>query len=49
LAKDQVGFIEYLKQNKKWWLIPIIACVLGLGALALLGEAADTPFTYTLF
>jgi Family of unknown function (DUF5989) len=42
-------FIELLKHNKKWWLLPIIVVVLGLGALVLLGGTALAPFIYTLF
>jgi hypothetical protein len=47
LASEFVGF---LRQNKKWWLAPIIISMLGLGALAWLaaGQAA-APFIYTLF
>jgi hypothetical protein len=42
-------FIDFLKDNKKWWLAPIILSVLGLGALVLLGGTAAAPFIYTLF
>jgi hypothetical protein len=42
-------FLEFLKDNKKWWLAPIILSVLGLGALVLLGGTAAAPFIYTLF
>jgi hypothetical protein len=42
-------FWEFLKDNKKWWLAPIIISVLGLGALVLLGGTAAAPFIYTLF
>ena len=42
-------FWEFLKENKKWWLAPIIISVLGLGALVLLGGTAAAPFIYTLF
>jgi len=42
-------FAEYLGQNKKWWLAPIIASILLLGALVLLGGTAAAPFIYTLF
>ncbi len=42
-------FIDFLKHNKKWWLLPIVL-VLGLiaGALFLTGTAA-APFIYPLF
>ena len=42
-------FAEFLGQNKKWWLAPIIASILLLGALVLLGGTAAAPFIYTLF
>ena len=42
-------FVDFLKDNKKWWLAPIIISILGLGALVLLGGTAAAPFIYTLF
>jgi predicted cobalt transporter CbtA len=42
-------FVEFLKDNKKWWLAPIVISVLGLGLLVLLGGSAAAPFIYTLF
>jgi hypothetical protein len=42
-------FLSFLKQNKKWWLTPIILTVLLLGALVVLGGSAAAPFIYTLF
>ncbi len=42
-------FVEFLGQNKKWWLAPIVISVLLLGALVLLGGTAAAPFIYTLF
>ena len=40
---------DFLKDNKKWWLAPILISVLGLGLLVLLGGSAAAPFIYTLF
>ncbi len=40
---------EFLGENKKWWLAPIVISILGLGALVLLGGTAAAPFIYTLF
>lgn len=40
---------DFLKENKKWWLAPILISVLGLGLLVLLGGSAAAPFIYTLF
>ena len=42
-------FWDFLKDNKKWWLAPIILSILGLGLLVLLGGTAAAPFIYTLF
>ncbi|MFQ5513403.1 MAG: DUF5989 family protein [Myxococcota bacterium] len=42
-------FWDFLKNNKKWWLAPIVISVLGLGAIVLLGGTAAAPFIYTLF
>jgi len=42
-------FTDFLRDNKKWWLAPIIVSVLLLGTLVLLGGTAAAPFIYTLF
>jgi len=42
-------FVEFLGENKKWWLAPILVSVLLLGGLVLLGGTAAAPFIYTLF
>ncbi len=42
-------FCEFLRDSKKWWLTPIIVCLLLFGALVLLGGTAAAPFIYTLF
>ncbi len=42
-------FVAFLKDNKKWWLSPIIISILGLGVLVMLGGSAAAPFIYTLF
>ena len=33
-------FTDFLKENKKWWLAPIVIAILGLGLLVLLGGTA---------
>jgi hypothetical protein len=48
LLQEIVGL---LKHNKKWWLIPILIVLLGVGgliAVALVSPGA-APFIYTLF
>ena len=43
-------FIGFLKQNKKFWLLPIIIVMLLLGGLLILAHgSALAPFIYTLF
>lgn len=43
-------FWDFLRVRKKWWLTPIVAVLLLLGALIVLTEkSAVAPFIYTLF
>jgi hypothetical protein len=42
-------FFLFLKENKKWWLLPIIAFMLLFGLLATFAGTAAAPFIYTLF
>ena len=42
-------FWDFLKCNKKWWLLPILLALLLVGALVLLSSSAAAPFIYTLF
>lgn len=42
-------FWDFIKDNKKWWLIPIIVALLLLGVLVFLGESALAPFIYTVW
>jgi hypothetical protein len=39
----------FLRQNKKWWLLPILGVLLLLGVLIFLSGTAAAPFIYTLF
>jgi hypothetical protein len=52
-ARPRTGFlrelVHFLAHNKKWWLAPILAVLLVLGALIVLGGTAVAPFIYTLF
>jgi len=38
-----------MRQNKKWWLLPIVVVMLGFGLLVFLSGTAAAPFIYTLF
>lgn len=42
-------FIGFLKQNKKFWLLPLVLVMLALAALLILTSTAAAPFIYTLF
>jgi hypothetical protein len=42
-------FIAFLRENKKWWLAPIVLAILILGLLVILSGTAAGPFIYTLF
>jgi hypothetical protein len=43
-------FWDFLKVRKKFWLLPIFAVVLLVGALVVLSQgSAVAPFIYTLF
>jgi hypothetical protein len=44
-------FFDFVLHNKKWWMIPIVVCLLALGLLAFLmsGAGGVAPFIYTLF
>jgi hypothetical protein len=42
-------FYQFLKQNKKFWVIPLLLVLFGMGALIALGSTAAAPFIYTLF
>ncbi len=39
----------FMRQNKKWWLLPIIATMLIVGLLLVLSGTVVAPFIYTLF
>jgi Family of unknown function (DUF5989) len=54
LARDPRGnllteFFAFLRDNKKWWLLPMFLVILLLGGLVLLGGTGLAPFIYTLF
>ncbi|MHC5006210.1 MAG: DUF5989 family protein [Planctomycetota bacterium] len=42
-------FLDFLRCNKKWWLLPILCMLLLVGCLLILGGTAAAPFIYTLF
>lgn len=42
-------FADFLRDNKKWWLTPIVLVLLAVGALIILAGTGAAPFIYTLF
>ena len=51
--KKNPGFfrelLQFIRHNKKWYLIPIVVSILALGILIALGSTGAAPFIYTLF
>ena len=49
----QGGFFRdlwgFLRESKKWWLVPILIVLLLLGFLIFLSGTGLAPFIYTLF
>jgi hypothetical protein len=52
-SKSNGGFFsdlwQFIKTNKKWWLLPMIALLLGFALLIFLSSTGLAPFIYTLF
>ena len=42
-------FMYFLKNSKKWWLLPIVVVLVVFGVLVFLSGTAAAPFIYTLF
>ena len=42
-------FLQFVGQNKKWWLIPIVVVVAVLTLLAFVSGTAPKDLMYTLF
>jgi membrane-bound ClpP family serine protease len=42
-------FFDFLKHNKKWWLLPILLMIGVFGLLIALASTGVAPFIYTLF
>lgn len=43
-----VEFWGFLRENKKWWLLPLLLALLLLGILVVLSGTGLTPFVYPL-
>ncbi len=43
-------FYDFMRERKKWWLVPIVISLVLFGALIILTEgSAIAPFIYALF
>ncbi len=42
-------FWDFLKHNKKWWLLPILLAAVGIGVLIALGGTGAAPLIYPMF
>jgi Family of unknown function (DUF5989) len=41
---------RYMRERKKWWLLPVIMVMLVVGSLLVLAQgSALAPFIYTIF
>jgi hypothetical protein len=41
-------FWAFLKENKKWWILPILLAILLLGFLVILSGTGLAPFIYPM-
>ena len=52
-SRKRTGFLgelgRFAMQTRKWWLVPLIVVLLGIGLIIVLGGTAAAPFIYTLF
>lgn len=50
---EKTGFffdlLDFFKNSKRYWLIPIVIALLIFGAVVVVGAATGAPFIYTLF
>jgi hypothetical protein len=44
-----VEFYHFLRENKKWWLLPILLMIGLFGILVVLASTGVAPFIYTMF
>lgn len=42
-------FIDFIFENKKWWMIPILIVFALIGLLAVLSSTGAAPFIYPFF
>ena len=53
INEEELGIVKelflFLRENKKYWLAPIIIVLLLLGVLIAMNSSSAAPFIYTLF
>jgi hypothetical protein len=53
VQQAEVGLLreywQFLREEKKWWLAPILVALLLTGGLIVVGGTAVGPFIYALF
>lgn len=42
-------FLDFLRTNKKWWLVPLLLSLAVIGLLAAVGGSPLGPFIYPMF
>ena len=42
-------FIDFMAENKVWWMVPILIVFLLVGTLIALGSSAVAPFIYAMW
>jgi Family of unknown function (DUF5989) len=42
-------FKDFLLQNKKWWLTPVLLVLLAVAALIIFGSSSFAPLVYTIW
>jgi hypothetical protein len=41
--------VEFLRENKRWWLLPLAGILVILGLLLVFSGSGSDPFAYSLF
>ncbi len=49
LVELLIDFGSFLREEKKWWLIPILVALVVIAAMAILLNSPAAPFIYPLF
>jgi hypothetical protein len=42
-------FLQFLVENKKWWLMPLVLLLLLFSLLVVFATTGAAPFIYTMF